>query len=73
MLGFALLLTGCMSSDAQPVNENDIHFLQFDEIADDAEVAVVHTSAGIIRMVLFPEEAPNTGRAFQTFGAGRLL
>lgn len=65
MLGVVFLLTGCMSSDAQPVNENDIHFVQFDEIADDAEVAVVHTTVGTIRMVLFPEEAPNTVAHFR--------
>lgn len=65
ILAIAFLFTGCMSSDAQPINEEDIHFVQFDEIADDAEVAVIHTSVGTIRMVLFPEEAPNTVAHFR--------
>ena len=65
LLAAVFLLTGCMSSDAVPIDESEIHFVQFDEIKEGSEIAIITTSAGTIKMVLFPEEAPNTVEHFK--------
>lgn len=65
VFGVLFLLTGCMSSNAGPIDETSIRFVQFEEIDSEAEVAVIDTSVGVIRMVLFPDEAPNTVAHFK--------
>lgn len=65
LLAAAFLLTGCMSPDATPMDESQIHFVQFDEIEEGRETVEFTTSVGTIKMVLFPNEAPNTVAHFK--------
>ena len=65
LLAAVFLLTGCMSSNAAPLDESQIHFIQFDEIEEGRETVEITTSVGTIKMVLFPEEAPNTVAHFK--------
>ncbi|MEG0570127.1 MAG: hypothetical protein RR497_00600, partial [Oscillospiraceae bacterium] len=43
-----IVLTGCMPSKTQGLNADDIKLVQFEEIAQDKEVAVIETSKGTV-------------------------
>lgn len=65
VVGCAVLMTGCFSPTATGLKEEDIHFVQFDEVKAGQEVAVIDTTLGKITMALFPDEAPNTVAYFK--------
>ena len=60
-----LLFSGCMSSTATGMNEEDIEFLQLEEIEEGRETAVITTTEGTITMILYEKEAPNTVAHFK--------
>lgn len=63
--GCVFLLSGCLAPDATGLKEEDIHFVQLEEVKEGREIAVVETSLGKITMILFPEEAPKTVEYFK--------
>ncbi len=65
MLACTVLFSGCMPADATGLSEDDITFIQLEEVQDGAETAEIETSLGTITMVLFPKEAPNTVAYFK--------
>ena len=60
-----IFMTGCMSPTATGLDEEAIEFIQFNEIEEGQEIAVIETSKGTIKMVLFPNEAPKTVAHFK--------
>lgn len=65
LLGCMFFMTGCMSSDATGINEEEINFVQLNEFKEGQEIAVIETTKGTIKMVLFPDEAPKTVEHFK--------
>lgn len=58
-----VLTAGCNMAPPQQnqeIEETEISFIQYDEIKDGQEIAVIDTTLGKIKMVLFPKEAPKT-------------
>lgn len=62
--GISMLFSGCISS-AQIVDEKNMKLVQLDAPADGQEMAVIKTSAGEIKMVLYPDYAPNICKNFK--------
>ena len=69
LLALALLLafslTACGGSSYN-FDETDMHLVQFETPADDAPVAHVSTSMGVVWFVLYPDEAPVACENFMT-------
>ncbi len=61
----ALLCAGCMASDAEPVTDETIELVQLEDIKEGQPIAIVNTSYGEIRFVLYEEYAPNTVENFK--------
>lgn len=61
----AFMMTGCMAPEATGLDEESIEFVQFNEIKEGQETAVIETSIGTIKMVLFENEAPKTVAHFK--------
>lgn len=63
-------LGGCMmpesgSGSLGEVDEKEITFIQNEPIKDGQDIAVIDTTLGVIKMVLFTKEAPNTVAHFK--------
>lgn len=65
MAACMIFCAGCLPSSATGLSEEDIHFYQLDPVETGAEIAVIETTAGAIRIVLFPDQAPNTVAYFR--------
>lgn len=48
-----------------PIDPETIQFIQYDEISEGDEIAIVDTTLGEIRFVIFEDEAPNTVKHFK--------
>lgn len=59
------LFTGCLPPETKGMKEEDIDFIQLKAPQDGQEIAVITTTLGEIRMVLFEKEAPNTVANFK--------
>lgn len=46
------------------INQDEVNLVQFDEIKEGAPIAIVDTTIGEFRFVLFPEQSPNAVRNF---------
>lgn len=63
----AALLSGCtISGEIKAMDQSKIHLLQFTDMAEGEEIAVVTTTKGQFTMRLFPSEAPKTVENFVT-------
>lgn len=60
-----LVMTGCMAPATTGIDEEAIEFVQLNELTEGQEVAVIETSKGVIKMALFPKEAPKTVAHFK--------
>lgn len=60
-----VLITGCTQPAVANISEQDIEFVQLKEIEEGQEIAVIETTKGTIKMVLFPNEAPKTVAQFK--------
>lgn len=62
-----LSLSGCMApgTPQENIDETSISFTQYETIADEQEVAVIDTTLGVMKLVLFPNEAPKTVSHFR--------
>jgi peptidyl-prolyl cis-trans isomerase B (cyclophilin B) len=65
VLTVIFLFTGCLPADATGVSDEDIHLIQFEEIQEGQDIAIITTSLGTIKMVLFTNEAPKTVEHFK--------
>lgn len=59
------MLSGCMPADATGIDPEQIEFIQCDEIQEGAQIAVIDTTLGEIKLELFEDEAPNTVQHFK--------
>lgn len=51
-------------NESMQIDLDTVELVQFEDIADDAPVAVISTTLGDIKAVLYPEYAPNTVQNF---------
>lgn len=66
ILCLSFLLVGCMDPNATgKINEEDIHLYQLENVKEGDEIAVIETTKGTIKMVLYTSEAPNTVAHFK--------
>ncbi len=65
LLCSVFFLTGCMEPTTTGMQEEEIEFVQLNEKKEGQEIAVIETSKGTIKMVLFPNEAPKTVAQFK--------
>lgn len=64
-LTIAVTLYSCTQvNESMKIDFETIELVQFEEISDEAPVAVIKTSLGEIKAVLYPEYAPNTVNNF---------
>lgn len=63
LVSIALSVSSC-TANRDYVNMDNIELVQFEEIEKGSPIAVVNTSAGIIKAVLYPELAPETVENF---------
>lgn len=65
VLTVAVTATTCgKMNDSISIDLDSIELVQFEDIADDAQVAVIETTLGDMKAVLYPEYAPNTVQNF---------
>lgn len=65
LVACVFLMAGCMPSTATGIKDEDIDFVQLKEIKEGQDIAVIETSKGTIKMVLFENEAPKTVKQFK--------
>lgn len=70
VVAFLYMLNTCFSSSStsHKVNMSDVDLIQLDALEDNLEegdpIAIITTSLGVIKVVLYPEVAPNTVQSF---------
>lgn len=65
VLSIAFAVASCYyTPESQNVDVEEVNLIQLEPIADDAPVAVIQTSLGIIKAVLYPEHAPKSVENF---------
>ncbi|WMJ22458.1 peptidylprolyl isomerase [Paludicola sp. MB14-C6] len=65
ILVIIFVFTGCMPANSTGVKQEDINLIQFQDFKEGQETAVITTSLGTIKMVLFAKEAPKTVAHFK--------
>lgn len=60
------ILSGCIPADASQPNEEDIELIQLEPPKEGQDIAIFETNWGTIKMMLFPEETPQTVAHFKT-------
>lgn len=60
-------LGGCMAPESAPtqIDESAIEFIQNNPLKEGQDIAIIDTTLGEIRMVLYPKEAPKTVEHFK--------
>jgi peptidyl-prolyl cis-trans isomerase B (cyclophilin B) len=65
VLTVAVTINSCSQmNNSVKIDLDTIELVQFEDIADDAQVAVIKTTLGDMKAVLYPEYAPNTVQNF---------